>query len=178
MPCVAQFFQTWGAMISTLALVVTLAFIIKYTIETTKLRKETVRHTELSLRPCITILWRDKDKLFLKNIGKSPALNIIIEPVEVINFCKVSFPKVGLVEVDKNEEQKFNIAMIDKESEVIRKQMEGDDYLNFPFFPAEITKEDYFLKVYYENIIKEKYYSKIKVNLTEQKLEFVETNKA
>lgn len=175
----AQFFQTYGAMIQTIALVATLIVIIFYTIFTNQLKKATVRQTELSLRPCITI-YRAGGRLFLENIGRSPALNIRIEPVEIFDFCKVSFPKVSLVKVDEKEdiEQEFNIEMIDKESEVIRKIMEGDQYLDFPFFPIEIAKrEDYFITVHYENIIKETYYSKIKVNLIDKKHEFVETDK-
>ncbi|MFX1238581.1 MAG: hypothetical protein ACFE8P_12780 [Promethearchaeota archaeon] len=85
MPDLAQFFHIWGAMISTLALIATLITIIVYTSETRKLRKATVEHNELQLRPCITVyshsLVRESQHPYFKNIGKSTALNIRVDRI-------------------------------------------------------------------------------------------------
>ena len=76
MPCLAQFFQVWGSMIQTIALVATLIIIIFYTIFTYQLRRAAIKQTKLQLTPYIILKY--KDDLICKNIGNGSAINVEI----------------------------------------------------------------------------------------------------
>ena len=66
----------------TFAVVLTGAILIWYTIETQLLRKETQKQTELQIRPFVIMEFKNNE-FYLKNIGRGPALNIKIKPVQV-----------------------------------------------------------------------------------------------
>ncbi len=102
--CLAQFFQTWGSMISTLALVATLIVLIFYTVFTYQLRREAGKQTELSLRPFVIITIDDTlNYLFYKNIGHTSALDVETEPFDADAFL-LKFEKWGLVEVGESKD--------------------------------------------------------------------------
>ena len=108
MSSIAQFFQVWGSMISALALVATLSVIIWYTLETRKLRKETVKQTELILRPFIVIsTFEDtaglSQRLVYKNIGHSPAIDVQTESFDAESFI-INFEKYGLIEIGEKKD--------------------------------------------------------------------------
>ncbi len=96
-----NFFETYGHMISTIALVITMGVIIWYALETRKLRKETVKQTELSLRPYV-ILVRSLGRygLSFENIGLSHALNVSIDILKMNAFF-YRFQPCHLVRQDK-----------------------------------------------------------------------------
>lgn len=55
--------------------------IIYYTSETEKLRKETVRQTELSICPCLAVYSVDNSSFKIRNVGNGSAINIKFEPL-------------------------------------------------------------------------------------------------
>jgi hypothetical protein len=68
-------------LVSTGALIVTLSVLIWYACETRGLRKETVKQTELSQRPFVTVCYSiPYSGLKYKNSGQGSALNIEIRP--------------------------------------------------------------------------------------------------
>lgn len=66
---------------TNLILFITLLAIIWYTIETRRLANFTAKQIKINIKPIITIISIDSS-LRLKNIGKSPALNITVKDVE------------------------------------------------------------------------------------------------
>lgn len=180
MSCVAQFFQTWGAMITTIALVVTLVVIIIYTCETKKLRKATFKQTELSLTPWIILEYKIKS-LRLKNIGHSPALNIRIEPIEVRDASDnvifiIKFQTQYVLESQDAAPLGLHLDFKTENFELM-KQAYGNT-LDFPYFPDEMKVADYpSIKIYYKNLENEPFITKVQVKLKEKRLEILETGK-
>ena len=66
----------------TIAVVLTGLVLIWYTIETQLLRKESQKQTEIQIRPFVIVERKDR-KIFLKNIGQGPALNVSVRPVQI-----------------------------------------------------------------------------------------------
>lgn len=128
MPCVAEFFQVWGAMIQTIALVITLTVIILYTIFTYQLRKATVRQTELQLTPYIILDY--KNDLICRNIGNSPAINVEISTYEAFDkdsgklVFKVNFPSLYILEPKEEKTIKPETKFEDKDLEYLVKAIE------------------------------------------------------
>ena len=69
---------------TNLILFITLLAIIWYTIETRRLANFTAKQIKINIKPIITITSIDSS-LRLKNIGKSPALNILVRDIIRIN---------------------------------------------------------------------------------------------
>jgi len=93
--CLAKFFDTYGNMISTVALLATLCVIIWYACETRGLKKETVKQTKINQRPFITLSAETK----YKNSGLGVALNIEIKSFRhneyTVTFDKDKVPVLG-----------------------------------------------------------------------------------
>lgn len=156
--------EQWLDIIQTVALAVTLGVIIKYTIETKRLREATVKQNVLRLRPCITIYY--EYKFLFKNIGHSPALNIRIDELETEKFI-FRFDKIDLLEPTHSKMMGFiKVGKEDPESTRYERKY------NF----GEIAHE-FILKIRYENIENKNYYSKIKVRSLAEDVEFLETAK-
>lgn len=87
---------------TTIILFLTFLAIIWYAWETRKLWKETVKQTELNLRPFVVITYSENERKFkLINLGNTPALNVKIDDVNLIsgeglNFDYV-FPEIDLI---------------------------------------------------------------------------------
>jgi len=92
--------KTVLSIIQTLVVSVTLFFLIRYTRETTKLRRIADKQLDLSLRPCLTIYLNPNPSITLKNIGHGPALDIFITPVVEDKFV-YKFPRIHLLEPGK-----------------------------------------------------------------------------
>ena len=75
------FAKDWMAA-QTIAVIITGAVVIWYTIETQLLRQETQKQTEIQFRPFVIIELKDR-KFLLKNLGHGPALNVKVQPVIV-----------------------------------------------------------------------------------------------
>jgi hypothetical protein len=83
--------MSWIEVINTVVLFVTAVIIAWYTVETYKLRRETVRQNEINLRPYLVPSFpetREGYKLEVKNIGNGTATNIRIN-IPPMNFTDV-----------------------------------------------------------------------------------------
>lgn len=93
--------------VTGITLILTMIAIILYTIETGRLRRATVRHTELSLRPLVVIDWDETEgsKYVLRNMGKGHALKVKVEDISVINEEQIkiayNFPEQSMIPADK-----------------------------------------------------------------------------
>ena len=159
-----MFLEQWISIIQTVALVITLGVLIKYTIETKKLREATVEQNELSLRPCITIYW--ENKFLLKNIGHSPALNIRIDDLQIDKFI-YRFNKLNLLEPgDKELIQYIKVGKEDPPGTTYQQQYGFRDIAN-----------EFALKICYENIENKHYYSIVKLRPLAENVVFINTAK-
>jgi hypothetical protein len=166
-----EWFQTYGAIVQTVALVVTLIVLIWYACETRGLRKASIKQAELSLRPCIHLLGKS-----IKNIGHSPALNISIEDLEH-NVFTLTFKTVNLLEPGKTRAIKFYTKGRSKEADEDIKGF-GDDLmdLDFPYF-KEMGVQNYSLLILYENMENQKFYTKVKIYCNLRRVKFIATDK-
>lgn len=177
MPSVAQFFQTWGAMIQTIALVITLIVLIFYTIFTYQLRSATVRQTELQLTPYIVLDY--KDDLVCRNVGNSTAINVEVSSFEAINtksnnlVFKVSFPPLYILEPQEDKILQPEFQFEDKELEYIAEALEFAGTKFFPFFPKEAKKDEYPLTIEYENTENMRYKTLVIVKCREEKIKVI-----
>lgn len=172
--CLAEFFDTYGNMISTVALIITLGVFIWYAWETRKLRKETVKQTELSIRPFIVIYEGSPGELTYNNIGHSHAFNVEIEPVET-NLWVANFHYYNLIkqeEMNKKLPITFKGKNEDKEA-MIR------GLVNPPFTPSELKSQNiddkYILNIKYRNFENVLYITQEKI--TKKGIEFIFTRK-
>jgi len=77
--------------IETVLLAVTLIVLIKYTIETHKLRKESEKQTELQLRPFIILTSHEQKRVYyFRNIGNGTAMKVNLKSITV-NDKKLEF---------------------------------------------------------------------------------------
>jgi len=179
---IAQFFQVWGAMISTGALLATLVVIIWYTNETRRLRKATESQTDAILSPSV-IVERiiETDGIKCRNVGNSPALNVTIEPIEVGNkkgelFFKIIFETEYLLEPGKEfvPGLKFEFYNEDIKSFVSA----VGNMFQFPFFfeKEEVTKYDPIV-VHYKNLKNTQFITTANAILDKKKIEILEIRK-
>ena len=168
MPCLAQFFQTWGAMIQTVFLLATLIVIIVYTIKTHQMKEATVEQNELQLRPCVIVSWEsDFRGIKFNNIGNSPALNIKVMDIEIGKYI-YRFEKRGLLMPNKTTSLSF-IKVGKNDPENTRYESEISLRL--------IDSKEFTIEILYENIKNRQYFSKLKVFPLVDKTEFLETDK-
>ena len=176
--CLVNFFETYGHMISTIALVITMGVIIWYALETRKLRKETVKQTELSLRPYVILVrsMGGRYDLAFENIGLSHALNVSIDILKMNAFFYRFQPcylvrqgkKVAIEALPpfgKNEESERMIRGLD------------DEHLGLPFFEGLDKAKDYSLTVRYKNIEGTPYYTRLEVRVEEKRVIVKESHK-
>jgi hypothetical protein len=167
MSCVAQFFQVWGSMISALALVATLCVITPYTFETRRLRKATVKQTELSLRPFVVVSVLEDNagfsqRLVYKNIGHSPAIDVQTESFDAETFI-LNFEKYGLIEIGEKKDLNPQAQGKDTISEGLIRAVPTPS-----FTPKALNERNSNLKlilnIHYNNIEKVPYQTKVKIN--------------
>jgi len=165
----AEWFQTNGAMVQTIALIVTLVVLICYTIETSRLRRTTVKQTVMGLRPCIHLQGKN-----YVNIGHSPALNITIEPLE-LNVLTLDFHTTNLLEPGKARQVKFTAEGRNQEADEIMKIL-GHGTVDFPYF-KELKVQKYILRILYENMDNQKFYTEVIVYCNLRRVQFIKTKK-
>lgn len=162
----AQWFQIYGAMIQTIALLVTLGVIIFYTVFTHGLKKATVKQTELSLRPCITFTW-DRGFRF-KNAGFSPAFNIKIDDFETDEY-EFKFYRLDSLMPNETKEIRMRIK---------RKAGEEPEMRKYLHFILNTTKQKEIpLIIRYENLENERYFSRMKIYTGLDRPKLLETKK-
>jgi len=156
--------------ITTGLLLVTLIVLIIYTIATWLLRQETVRQTELKLRPYIILTPNEDDEsLFsFENIGNGHALDVHID-ILIIDTFFYHFDPCHLVRQGKKEKVVPNALSTGIETD--ERVMELDSMgLGFPYFIELDNKKDYPLKVHYENIEGKRYYTRLEVRVHEHRI--------
>lgn len=172
MTCVAQFFQVWGSMIQTGALLATLIIIVFYTIFTYQLRRAAIKQTKLQLTPYIILKYKDDD-LICKNISDSPAINVEISTFEAINkksklVFRINYPLLYIIEPQEEKIIKPDIKFEDKDLEHIATAFDGTDTKFFPFFPKDFKVEEYPLIIDYENIENTPFRTKVNIKCFER----------
>jgi len=171
MLCVAQFFQVWGSMIQTIALVATLIIIVFYTIFTYQLRRAAIKQTKLQLTPYIILKY--KDDLICKNIGNGSAINVEISTFEAIDkkeglVFRVTFLPLYILEPKEEKIIKPEIKFEDQDLEHIATAFDDLGTKFFPFFPKEFKKEEYSLIIDYENIENTPFRTKVNIKCFEK----------
>ncbi len=141
----------WLDIIQTIALIATLGVLIKYTKETSGLRKAANDQNELSLRPCITIASEVRGVFEIKNIGRSAAFNIKVRIGKI-------FPQPDPEEFDLLEPQ---------ESKRITFVSKNDDSSGFQNFAV--------VDIEYQNIENQKYISQLNLDLVNRSMTFTGT---
>jgi len=155
-------------MISTIALVITMVVIIFYAFETRKLRKETVKQTELSQRPYVILIHTGSGLLSFENIGLSHALDVSID-IQHMDVFLVRFQPCHLVRKGQKVKAGFLLIGKDAEAKEITKGF-GSENIGFPFFETHENIKDYPLTVRYENIEGTRYYTRLEVRVDESRV--------
>ena len=155
--------------ITTVFLLATLIVLIIYTYQTYRLRQETTKQTELSLRPYVILVRASygTHRLNFENIGLSHALDVSIDILH-INVFLVRFQPCNLVKRGKKEAVRALPFEKDKESEKMIKRLSSD--LDFPYFKGFENVKDYPLTVRYEDIEGKRYYTQLEVRVLERKV--------
>ncbi len=146
--------------IRTGALIVTTLIILRYTIETRRLREEThklgeqsVLQTEIQIRPLLIVTFDEKMSCFIiKNIGNGIALNVETEGIPILaldvnSTLKFSFAKIEVM--TQNEEMKMPIKVFGDAQE-----LSSDWVANLD---PRYANRNYEFRVKYENINGNKY---------------------
>lgn len=143
------------------ALFLTLLAVVWYACETRKLRIETIKQTELSLRPFVILSYNEREGKFqIENIGKSTALKVKITDIPIVKkngklYIRYVFNKIDVIIPEEKKEVTGEIK--------INEGISGD----FPvfmshFFPESAIKSyDFFIN--YTNINNEPYKTKGKI---------------
>jgi len=156
--------------ITTVFLLATLIALIKYTVETTKLRKETVKQTELSQRPFVMIFDSRMTGIKYKNSGQGIALNIEIMPYEYEDYI-VTFKKETVLSA--KEKSTFTLYPIVTKTKT-GKTVAPEAILFTPNelrrFTSDIVHN---LEIHYENIEKTRYQTRVKIS--KKGIEFLDT---
>ena len=165
-----NFFETYGHMISTTALVITMGVIIWYALETRKLRKETVKQTELSQRPFVMIFDSKMLGIRYKNSGQGIALNIEIMPYEYEDY-RVAFKKETIL----NAKEKSTFTLYPIVTKTKTGKILASEAINFTpnqlrRFNSDIVHN---LDIRYENIEKKRYQTRVQIS--REGIKFVDT---
>jgi len=157
-------------MISTIALVITMGVIILYALETRKLRKETVKQTELSLRPYVILVrsMGGRYDLAFENIGQSHALDVSIDILEMNEFF-YRFQPCHLVRQAKEVTVKAEPFGKNEKSERMIRSLDVD-HSGLPFFEGLDKAKDYPLTMRYKNIEGTYYYTRLEVRVEERRV--------
>ena len=174
--CLAKFFDTYGNMISTVALLITLGVLIWYALETRKLRKETVKQTELSVRPYVILTPAlVRDGLYFENIGLSHALDVTIDILHM-NVFFLRFQPCNLVRHGQKVKVEFLLVGKNKEADAMVKA--SPNKMGFPFFEGLEKVKDYPLTMHYKNIEGTSYYSQFEARIDEKRVIVIKSEKS
>jgi len=163
-----NFFENYGHMISTLALLATLGVIIWYACETKGLKKETVKQTKISQRPFVSLSAETK----YKNSGLGVALNIKIKSFRN-NEYRVTFDKDKIPVLGSKDESTSTLYPTFKDSQ-------GYEHTRpaIPFTPTELKESNsdkvYEFEIHYEDIERTCY--KTLVKLSKEGIEYQGTD--
>jgi hypothetical protein len=108
------------------------------------------------------------------NIGHSPALNVKVETLETEKF-RALFTPHNIIKHGQRVRINYAYKGRNADDEAFIQALSPD--VDFMFVPEAFTTDEFILKVSYENMENEKYYTKMRVIISQRKTEFVETNK-
>jgi hypothetical protein len=99
---ILNFLRNWIDVIQATVLIITLLVLIKYTYETSELRQETKKQTELGMRPFVIISYMESEDTFkYANLGFGNALKTRIDDLSLINSggltLKYVFPEIAVI---------------------------------------------------------------------------------
>lgn len=178
-------FEQWIQIIQAVLLFGTFVLLFFYTCYTYKLKKATVEHNELILRPCITA-YKVGSNLDLLNIGNGSALNVTIEDYV---FKGITADKMGInnetmylkADISQNYVEAHKplgvgfIGYSDNKEFTEFIKTEGIAYFGFPFFFWGPT--EYELKIHYEDIAQNKYISYVTVDCKQRRVRLTKSDK-
>jgi len=98
--------------IQTIVLAITAVIVWRYTVETARLRRETVHQNEIALRPVVVPVFetRGKEPSFrLKNIGEASAFNVRVEAIPLFPDWKWDLTFEQLHYLAQGEEREVRI---------------------------------------------------------------------
>ena len=174
--CLAKFFDTYGNMISTVALIITLGVLIWYACEARGLKKESIKQTELSQRPYVILIHTGSGLLSFENIGLSHALDVSVD-VQHMDVFLVRLQPCHLVRKDQKVKAGFLLEGKDAEADEIIRGF-GSENIGFPFFETHENIKDYPLTVHYENIEGTRYYTRLEVRVKERRVVVLKSEKS
>jgi len=144
----------WQAL-TFFALFLTLLAVVWYAWETRRLRIETIKQTELSLRPFVIISYKEHERKFsYENIGNGPALKVKLDDIPIIKqegelYIRYVFYEIDVITPNKKNE-------IDGEIKINGDTSDKDFIFLSHFFPDSAVKSYNFL-IKYMNINNEFY---------------------
>ncbi len=154
--------------LTTGLLLATLGVLIKYTVETTRLRKETVRQTELGQTPCLILTPTTTNFVYIENIGLGHALDVSIDILKIDTFL-YRFDPCHLVRLGKKVKVKKLLVSAGAETDERVRRLDSIG-LGFPYFIELDNKKDYPLTVRYENIEGTRYYTQLEVRVHDRRV--------
>ncbi len=143
----------WNNIILSLTAII----VFWYTLETKRLSDLSKKQIEINIRPILIPKW-DGRILRLKNIGKSPAINILLEDIK-FKRATLKFRKIPLCESEKEPGAGYELFIDGKRIETsgeVEKQIAI-------FLPNEIQKgENYTITIHYQDVENNKWQTRYK----------------
>ncbi len=174
-------------------LFITLLAILWYSWETHKMRREMVDQKELLLLPIPNLEFKEVDqdyKLFIKNIGNKPMLNIKVQPfpLEIFDHIegaeklgedfkkqKFHFEEISLLAPGQESEIKYDISEAPPEFNDLFKDKGGLYKLLGPSLNSRYAQRNWKTTISYENILNQKY--ETQVNMGKDGYRIIKTGK-
>lgn len=147
----------------SVAIILFLTFmaIVWYAFETRKLWKEAVKQTRLSMRPIVVITYDERERKFKYiNYGNTPAFNIKIDDVSLINTEGLKFDYVFTEEHCLPQSKQINIKNIKKK---INDEVSDTDLFDLGALIPFSTQRTFDVVIRYKNAEKEEYITEGKV---------------
>jgi len=142
-----------------IVLFLTFLAVVWYAFETRKLWKETVKQTRLSMRPIVVITYGDNRFSYI-NYGNTPAFNIKIDDVTLINTENLRFEYVFPEEYCVPQSAKISIENIKKK---INDEISDTDTFDLGALIPFSAQRSFNVKIRYKNAENEKYITEGKV---------------
>ena len=143
---------------NNIILSLTAMIILWYTLETKRLSDLSKKQIEINIRPILIARW-DGRTLRIKNIGRSPALNIWLEDIYHKN-SRLEFHKIPLCEVEK--EPGVGYKLFEGTTRVIA-SAEVNQKMTI-FLPHNLKgNESYIIFIHYQDVEGDSWQSKCKV---------------
>ncbi len=142
-----------GGWVEIVVPLVTAVLVAWYAVETTRLRRETVRQTEIALRPAIVPIFEEaqgRHILKVKNVGNATGFNVRIQtihhefgkPYRLIRH-ETQFDAIDFLEKDEVKEVRFREYSNGKPSD--------ESFIQNKFFPTHVTSPTTVM-IFFDNV--------------------------